>query len=106
MTSSTRKVKVTKDGMEFELPSTDKCWHFYIMYKCGCPVKEGPFRRDKVVKIKKDGHSGPCEIRGCNVGKICHVPKQEKCSPECRWLGPAVNYYPQSDIAIRWAKSG
>ncbi|KAI1828285.1 hypothetical protein F4861DRAFT_489515 [Xylaria intraflava] len=44
---------VTVDGITVNVPDENHCWHFRILYACGCLA-------DKVIRVKKNNHHGPC----------------------------------------------
>jgi len=69
--------KVVVDGMELDIPTSDRCWDIYIFYACGCRVTEEylGMRREKTVRVKKDNHSKSCLWRRCVVGTDSHKRK-------------------------------
>lgn len=70
------------DGIILTIPTGNgqHCWKFDIVYSCGHPVIETHCGHihDKVIRIKRNDHSGPCWARRCVVATNTHfIP--EKC---------------------------
>ncbi|KAI1434372.1 hypothetical protein GGR50DRAFT_695170 [Xylaria sp. CBS 124048] len=81
---------VTIEGITLNVPDDARCWHFKIIYACGCSAY-------RTLKVKKDNHSGPCCLRGCVRGYQNHVMPYS-----CRYFvhsdSPVMTYYTIDDF--------
>ncbi|KAI0392206.1 hypothetical protein F5Y17DRAFT_437476 [Xylariaceae sp. FL0594] len=66
--------KVIVEGMEIDVPTSDCCWEFWILYACGCRVTKDAclVRRPKTIRVKRDNHSGSCSRWRCLVRTGSH----------------------------------
>ncbi|KAI0405434.1 hypothetical protein F4802DRAFT_563181 [Xylaria palmicola] len=77
MTVTTVNHALTGD-IALDVPSDDRCWKFYILFACGCPVTSRGFGHisNLVIRVKQDNHCGPCQLRRCTQASATHVLRQ------------------------------
>ncbi|KAI1312062.1 hypothetical protein F5Y03DRAFT_341228 [Xylaria venustula] len=86
---------VTIDDILLYVPSRDRCWDIKVVYACGDPVTRqvAGHTVDKVIRVKKSNHRGPCRLRRCIRASTTHeLPEQcHRCQlVEARFEGASV----------------
>ncbi|KAI0908797.1 hypothetical protein F4823DRAFT_597323 [Ustulina deusta] len=71
--------QVIIDDIALSIPSRDRCWDFIIVYACGHPVttRKACHVRDKVIRVKRDDHRGPCALRRCLRATTTHKLREQ-----------------------------